>query len=213
MVKKCVRIYIEGGSKGRGEDSDFRRGWKKFLGELHELARKHGFNSLEVVRGKGRADTFRRFSKHNLEYPGDLCVLLVDSEIAVPGDARVWNVVGERVEDQWRCPSWATERHLYLMVHPVETWLTSDPEALRAFFKRGFKSERLPTKNLEDRPKSDIEEALKSATQDSGKGPYRHGQAHEIIERVQPDKVKTLRHGRRLFSALGSLIRGEPAPT
>jgi hypothetical protein len=211
VVKKCVRVYIEGGGKGRGEDSDFRRGWKKFLSELHELARKHGYDSLEIVRGKGRADAFRRFSKHNLEYPGDLCVLLVDSEMPVSKDALVWNVVGERVEDQWKRPSWATERHLYLMVHSVETWLTSDPDALRTFFRRGFKSDRLPTKNLEGRSKGDIEEALKNATQDSGNGPYRHGQAHEVIEFVRPDKVKTLRHGLRLFSSLGSLIRGEPA--
>jgi len=31
MVKRHVRVYIEGGAEGKTADSDFRRGWKKFL--------------------------------------------------------------------------------------------------------------------------------------------------------------------------------------
>jgi hypothetical protein len=86
----------------------------------------------------------------------------------------------------------------------------SDQDALQKFFKRGFNQNLLPTTNLEARAKDDIEQALKRATQDSLKGPYRHGQAHEIIEIVRPDRVKTLRHGQRLFDDLGRLIKGEP---
>jgi hypothetical protein len=212
VVKRVVRIYIEGGAVGRGADSDFRRGWKTFLKELHDTARAQDYHSLEIVRGGSRAEAFRRFKRHKTEHPNDLCVLLVDSETAVPEGARVWDSVARREGDDWQRPSWATERHLYLMVQFVETWLTSDPEALRAFFKRGFKPERLPTSDLEGRSKGDIEEALKSATQDSRKGPYRHGQAHEIIELVRPDRVKALKHGQRLFSSLGSPIKGEREP-
>lgn len=65
MVKqRCVRVYIEGGAEGRTADSDFRRGWKKFLTELHELARRNGFHALEIVRGKGRGNAFKRFVTH-----------------------------------------------------------------------------------------------------------------------------------------------------
>ena len=42
MVKRHVRVYVEGGAEGKTADSDFRRGWKKFLDELHELARANG---------------------------------------------------------------------------------------------------------------------------------------------------------------------------
>lgn len=210
MVKRCVRVYIEGGATGKTADSDFRRGWKKFLDGLHELARQHGYQSLEVVRGKGRGNTYQRFTNHEKEHPADLCVLLVDSETAVPNNSRVWDVVARRKGDGWPRPAWATERHLYLMVHMIETWLLTDQDALQQFFKNGFNPKALPTTKLEDRSKDEVNNALKKATKNSSKGPYQHGQAHEIIELVAPDKVKTLRHGRRLFDILGSFIKGEP---
>ncbi len=210
MVKRHVRIYIEGGAEGRAANNDFRCGWKKFLIELHELARAHGYQALEVVRGKGRGNAFNRFKKHQKEYPNDLCVILVDSEKEVPEGARVWDIVANRTGDKWERPIWATERHLYLMVHFVETWLLTDQDALRSFFKKGFNGRPLPTTNLEDRSKHEIEEALKKATQASSKGCYRHVHAHEVIGIVRQDRVRTLRHGQRLFDTLGRFIRNEP---
>lgn len=208
-MKKHVRVYIEGGAKGRTDDSDFRHGWKNFLIELHVLARNNDYQSLEVVRGKGRRETFDRFRKYQAEHENDLRVLLVDAETAVPEGSRVWDIVAHREGDKWQRPPWATERHLYLMVHFVETWLLTDQNALQNFFKQGFISRRLPTTNLEGRSKQDIIQALKAATRGSSKGSYRHSHAHKIIETVCPDRVRTLNHGRRLFETLGGLIRGE----
>jgi len=210
VVRRHVRIYIEGGAEGRTADSDFRRGWKKFLIEIHELARDQGYHSLEVVRGKGRGNAFSRFAKHKNDCPDDLCVLLADSEVAVPANANVWKVVATR--DKWEQPSWATDRHLYLMVHFVETWLLTDQDALQEFFNGNLNLKVLPTTNLESRSKKDIEDALGRATRNTKKGPYRHGQAHEIMEIVSPTRVKTLQHGNRLFASLSRLIKGEPEP-
>lgn len=210
MVRRHVRVYIEGGATGRTADSDFRRGWKKFLNELHVLARRHRYQSLEVVRGKGRGNAYQRFVNYKKEHPSDLCVLLVDSEMEVPDNSRVWDIVARREGDRWTRPAWATERHLYLMAPMVETWLLTDQDALQAFFKRGFNPKALPSTNLETRSKDEINGALKRATAGSSKGAYQHGQAHEIIELVAPDKVKTLKHGQRLFDTLGELIKGEP---
>jgi hypothetical protein len=208
-VVSCVRVYIEGGATGKVADNDFRRAWKKFLKELHEIAMSQGYQKLEVVRGKGRARTFDRFVKYEKEYPNDLCVLLVDAETAAPQGTSVWEVVRRREGDGWRRPTWATERHLYLMVYFVETWLLTDQDALEKFFSRGFDPAQLPTTNLEARSKDEIEDALRRATRGSKKGPYSHGLANEIIEFVRPDSVKRLWHGQRLFESLGSLIKGE----
>lgn len=211
-MSRSVRVYIEGGATGRIADSTFRYGWKRFLNELHVLARENGYHSLEVVRGKGRARTFDRFTKYNKRFPQDLCVLLVDAETAVPKGARIWDIVANRKGDNWKRPPWATEKHLFLMVHFVETWLLTDQNALQQFFKRGLDLKPLPTTNLEARSKQEIEAALKKATQLSSKGAYKHGQAHEIIGTVAPERVKTLTHGQRLFSCLSSLIRGNSNP-
>lgn len=209
-MKRHVRVYIEGGGEGRTSDSDFRRGWKRFLAELHELARSYGYHSLEVVRGKGRGRTFDLFSKHKSSCPQDLCVLLADSETSVDTIDNLWNVVATRPGDKWQRPAWAEERHLYLMVHFVETWLLTDQIALQQFFKQGFNAKPLPTTNLEGRSKADVEEALRKATQGTSKGAYRHGQAHEILELVSPEKVKTLAHGARLFNTLSEFIKVKP---
>ena len=203
MVKRCVRVYIEGGAEGRGADADFRRGWKAFLIELHDLARIFEYHELTVIRCKGRANAYHRFVTGKSQFPDDLCVLLVDFEMAVPTGGCVWDVVARRDGDKWQRPQWATERHLYLMVHFVETWLLTDQDALSKFFKRNFNPAGLPTTNLEDRSKQAVEAALKKATKDLSKGPYQHGQAHEIIEIVRPERVRTLTHGRRLFDVLG----------
>lgn len=206
-MKRHVRVYIEGGSVGRTADNDFRRGWKKFLRELDVIAKENGYQSLEVVRGKGRADTFRRFRHREKQYLNDLCVLLADSETQVPPGMGVWDVVARRDGDKWQRPNWASEQHLYLMVAFVETWLLTDQEAIGKFFKRDFDASPLPITNLEERSKFDINRALQLATKRCKKGSYKHGQAHEIIEHVRPDRVKTLVHGRRLFDELSSLIR------
>jgi len=209
-VKRCVRVYIEGGAKGHTEDSDFRRGWKRFLAELHDTARRHGYHSLEVVRGQGRSRTYRSFLNWREVHPDDLCVLLVDAETGVPDGAAVWDVVASRVGDGWPRPEWATERHLYLIVQFVETWLLTDPAALGHFFGTGFRSEGLPCTNLEQRSKAEIERALREATKETGRGPYAHGMAHRIIGDVDPECVKALPHGARLFATLARLITGLP---
>jgi hypothetical protein len=161
------------------------------------------------VRGKGRGDAFRRFSKHQRQFSNDLCVLLVDAEKVIPTGINVWDVVAQREGDKWQRPDWAKEEHLYLMVAFVETWLLADQEALASFFKRGFSPRSLPITNLENRTKKDLENALKQATKDCKNGPYRHGQAHEVIEFVCPEKVQTLTHGKRLFEVLSNLINNQ----
>ena len=204
MVKQEVRVYIEGGSTGVTGDNDFRRCWKKFLSELHELARQCGYHRLNVIRGKGRGNTFNLFVNSKANWPRDLSVLLVDSETAVPTSASVWKIVGDR--DKWQKPSWATDRHLYVMVHFVEAWLLTDQDALKQFFDGGLNLKVLPSSNLENRSKNEINDALTRATKDTKKGAYRHGQAHQIIELVDPEKVKVLTHGNRLFTMLRELI-------
>lgn len=206
MVRRSFWIYIEGGGDGKTADAAFRQGWRRFLSSLDELARVKGFLSLQVVRGKDRSQTYRMFVGHNTIRPQEPSVLLVDSEGALAIDTDPWTFVATRSGDNWKRPDWATREHLYFMVHFVETWLVSDPDALEFFFKRGFNRKRLPTINLETKSKTDIEQALKKATKDTPKGAYRHGQAHEIIGLVDPERVKTLNHGQRLFDGVTELI-------
>ncbi len=206
-MKRRVRIYVEGGATGRTADADFRRGWGRFLSELRDLAQANGYHTLEIVRGKDRAATFKRFKDYRNEFPNDLCVLLVDAETDAPSSVPVWEVVRNRPGDGWQRPNWASERHLYLMAHFVETWLLTDQDALQSFFRKGFDARGLPKTNLETRSKNDVNHALERATRNAQRGSYKHGQAHEVIEIVRPEKVKALYHGKRLFEKMDELIR------
>lgn len=213
MSRKSVRLYIEGGAVGRNADADFRRGWKNFLRrELESHAHTHNFATIEVVRGTGRQQTYNDFLISRKKHPEDLCVLLVDSETIVPPRMPVWSVVKQREGDKWDKPDWATDQHLYLMVIAVEAWLLTDQTALAKYFKRGFDVSRLPTTNLETRSKTEIDSALKRASKNCKCGPYRHGMAHEIVELVDSEKVKTLPHCARLFFELKALIRAVSGP-
>lgn len=202
-----VRVYIEGGAEGHTADKDFRRGWGKFLRELRDLAHAYNFKTLDVIRGKGRSNAYERFVGHRKQCPGDLCVLIVDSECPVQAGDTSWGLVAGRQGDRWERPPGAIDDDLFLMVESVETWLLTDPDALERFFGRGFRRNALPTNDLETRTKANVAAALLAATRDTKKGRYRHGQAHEILENVRPENVKQLSHGRRLFEGLGNRIR------
>ena len=206
-MRGTVQVFVEGGGSGNTQQhSDFRHGWSTFLSELRIIAQDNGYESLKIVRGKGRAMTFESFKKHKKKSPDDLCVLLVDSETSAPFTTNVWDIVRNHEGDGWQKPAWATEQHLYLMAHFVETWLLTDQEALRTFFRKGFNAKPLPTTDLENRSKGDVNKALHEATKNAQRGAYRHGQAHEIIELVCPERVKTLSHGKRLFEEMNQLL-------
>jgi len=207
-LKRTVQVFIEGGGDGNSrQHSNFRQGWSKFLSELRTIAQSNGYDALKIIRGGGRGRAFKSFKNHRKSLPNDLCVLLVDSETLAPITTNVWDIVKNRKGDGWEKPNWANEKHLYLMAHMVETWLLTDQEALQAFFRNGFNANPLPTTDLENRPTQDINRALQAATKNAQRGAYRHGQSHEIIELVRPERVKTLPHGNRLFEKMEELLK------
>ena len=218
MVKRRqVRMFIEGGADGRNAGGEFRRSWKNFLREVHDLARKHSFHSLEVIRGKSRSATFDLFKGGRDESPDDLCVLLIDSECAVATGTSSWQVVRTRTGDGWAKPDWCTDDHLLLMVQSVETWLITDHEALAKYFKKDFDPSKLPpmaqVTQFERRGKADIADALKNATKKCKRGEYSHGDGNAILYDVKPENVKLLLRGKLLFDTLAKLIVPKPTAT
>ena len=111
-----------------------------------------------------------------------LLVLLIDSEEPVAEGAPVW--ASSRRGTGLRSPRWAEEAHAYLMVQCVETWLVTDPDALAAHYKQGFKPDKLPKRtNLEDEPKDDVQRKLGEAI--GGRDHvYPHGDSAKLIALV-----------------------------
>ena len=150
-----VRLYVEGGGDGQLLDTLFREGWRRFFEEAG-LAGK----MPRVVRGQGRTQTFDMFSTAvATAQPGDLPLMLVDSEDSVlPGNS-VWQHLKAR--DGWDKPAGALEDQAFLMVQLMETWFLADRDLLRSYFGASFRDKHIRKwPELEAVPKTTVLKSL-----------------------------------------------------
>ena len=162
------------------------------------------------IRGESRGATYSRFVRGLEQHPGDLCILLVDSEEPGTSTEELWQHVKMRRGDLWDKPAAAGEERLYFMVPMVEAWLISDPEKLEEAIGRCFDADKLPRGGLENRSKDAINAALAHATRNCPKekqySKKTHGRANALIGVIRPEKVKSLPHGKRLFREVRKLL-------
>ena len=182
-----IKIYIEGGGEGKHLEIGFLRAWSKFF----QAAGLQG-RMPRVVRGKGRKNTYDLFCtalKHSK--PGEIPLLLLDSEGAVNEEHKIWQHLNSHSDDRFEQPAKATEAHAYLMVQVMETWLLADLDALKSHFGSQFKPDKIPAwKELETQHKSEVFAALEKATAACTQ-PYAKGKvSFEVLAKIDPKKVK-----------------------
>ena len=180
-----MKIYVEGGGESNRLRTECRKGFRSFF-ETSGLTGK----MPAVVACGSRNDAYKSFCTA-LKRPktGEVPLLLVDSEDAFSGTP--WTHLQAR--DHWDQPRNATDEHVYLMVHCMESWFLADPECLKTYFGNGFNENSLPGNvNVETISKVEVFKALKTATRRSkSKGEYGKGQhSFEILERIDPGLVR-----------------------
>lgn len=203
----AVRIYMEGGGTVDAKRR-LRQGMDEFLRELKAKCRDSRRNWKLVLSG-GRNDTISDFADaHRRARPGELVVLLVDSEAPVSASGPAAHLraeggqTGRLLKDT---PDDAT----HLMVQTMETWIVADREALAAYYGQHFVASALPpADDLETVPQKDVARALKNATQETPKGAYhKTHHAGDLLAQVDPAKARRrCRHCDRLFSVLARAI-------
>lgn len=182
MVK--VKVYVEGGSKGKLE-SKCREGFSEFF--IGAGLPKPKFTIIACgPRNKAR-DRF--FSALRSASPDSISLLLVDSEEPVRPSHTPWQHLFSR--DQWQRPSGAQEEHAHLMVQCMESWFLADVAELGKYFGSGFRPQSIAKRNdIENIPKVDVLRQLKSASSNSKKSAYDKGRhSFEILSRIDPEKV------------------------
>lgn len=203
MVKE-LRIYVEGGGRGRASRSSIRDGLSEFFSPLVRLARDRGIAWKMILSGS-RNDAFANFTLALSEHPKAFNVLLVDSECRVVLSR--WEHL--RRQDGWDVPDLG-EDHCHLMVQTIEAWLIADPEALVGFYGRGFQQGALPRRHdVEAIAKDDLIRALDRATARTQKGRY-HKILHcsILLGLLNRDRVRArARHCDLLFTALEARIQ------
>ena len=204
MRGRGVAIYMEGGGPGPDGKAALRQGMDRFLCPLKQAARRRSL-FWKLVPCGSRGETCRRFKNAvNNAHPNETQILLVDSEalMTLPPQAHLQET------DGWDL-SFAREETIHLMVQVMETWIVADPEALARYYGQGFNVGKLPQqRDLEQEPKTSVENALKDATRRTGKGVYhkiRH--ASELLKRLDQARVKErCPHCKRLFEELDQII-------
>ncbi len=197
----AIKIYIEGGGEGKDLDIRFREAWTKFF-KAAGLERR----MPRPFCGKGRKNTYdlfcTAFKNRKVE---EFALLLLDSEDAVAEGDTVWQHL--KKHDQMDKPAGATDKHDYLMVQVMETWLLADAETLRTYFGKQFKVSKIPAwTDLELQSKQSIFDALDKATAGCGEKRYAKGRiSFEVLAIISPQKVAdNCPHTKQLLDFLAS---------
>ena len=161
-----MHVYLEGGRHLRNPMKTFLR---NAVNAIHQRTIE-----LEVEPCGSRDDAIRRCAR-NAE-----AILLIDSE----GEdlPQLIDHVGARI---------GSANRAFFMVQLMEAWFLGDRQSLVAYYGRGFNTGRLPANpHVEDIPKRDVEDGLRNATRQSGKGTYNKSEhARELLGMLNPAAV------------------------
>ena len=185
-----TRIYFEG-------DPALREGFRVFLSGLATALGRQP----RLIAGEATAiaDFLTGLRKH----PDALNILLIDSER--PDDGRLFETICQPKGIDAR-----SRDHVFWMVQCMEAWFLADAPALGEFYGKEFREKAVPRNpNVEEIPKKDVFEALRTATKDTSKGRY-HKTKHapSLLKLIDPALAQQASaHCRRIFDRIPQLAQ------
>lgn len=173
-----------------------RAGFRQFLGPLWHPG-------IEIIPCGSRDETFMDFKRGLEQHPNAFNVLLVDSETSV--ERPRWDHLRQQ---GWKIPK-LPEDHCHFMAQAMEAWFVADPEALAAFYGRGFRRSALPnTAKIETVSKQDVFARLNAAVKKTAKKQYAKRHAPDLLQRLNSERVRQrAEHCDQLFKTLAAVIR------
>jgi Domain of unknown function (DUF4276) len=202
-----VKVYVEGGGDhNKSLQTLCRKGFSEFFGKA---GLKGHMPRIVACGGRSRAyDSFR--TSHENAGPGEIPVLLVDSEAPVEGGR--WEHVMKRSGDGWARPEGNSDDQLHFMVQAMEAWFHADKDALQRFYGQAFKRSALSQRtDIDNIPKADLFTGLRAATRQSQKGEYsKAGHSFQILAQIDPARVlaSSPAHAGALLKALERMCLG-----
>jgi hypothetical protein len=223
-----IRIYIEGfkdkiqipESKNpnfkskiisQGKIASLRIGFQGFFKDIKEMTESKNI-ALEIIMCGGRKSAYNDFVKALEDHDNAFNILLIDSEGKISQEDRIWEYLETKKEDQWQSLN-LTDEHCHLMVQVMEAWFIADINALKQFYQKGFKEDKIKRgmnnyQSIEQVSKETIDVWLRSATRHSVKGKYHKTQhAPKLLELLNVNQVRnSCYYCDRLFKTLIYII-------
>ena len=204
MVKE-IRIYIEGGGDSKNQKSSLTKGFSKFFLELVKEATTKNIKWNIIMCGT-RNNTFRDFKNALKSHPDAFNVLLVDAEAPV-NKKSPWEHL--KFRDNWDKPTEVNDDNCHLMVQTMEAWFIADIDALKTYYRQGFKVSGIPkTPHVETIAKDDLERIIKIATANTSKKEYHKiNHASELLGKIDANKVRQASpYCDRIFTTIQAII-------
>ncbi|MEH2411604.1 DUF4276 family protein [Nostoc sp.] len=181
---------------GKETTTGLRPGFRKFFQKLYDMA---GENiHIFLVMCGSRGDAYEDFKTALESQPEAFNVLLIDAESPVNSTVTPWEHLRNRTEDHpWILDAVDFEdEQCHLMVQTMEAWFIADIDALREFYGKKFKEDKIQRgikqlQNVEKVSKATLKVWLNAATRQTEKGKYhktRH--APKLLELLDVDKVR-----------------------
>jgi hypothetical protein len=204
MVKE-VRIHIEGGGDSMSQRTPLRKGFRKFFKELVNGTKSKKIEWTIIMCGT-RNHAFRDFKNALESHPDAFNVLLVDAEARVTKNSP-WEHL--KLRDNWDKPTGVNDDNCHLMVQTMEAWFIADIDALKTYYRQGFKVSGIPkTPHVETIAKDDLERIIKIATANTSKKEYHKiNHASELLGKIDANKVRQASpYCDRIFKTIQAII-------
>ncbi|MBD2391910.1 DUF4276 family protein [Aphanizomenon flos-aquae NRERC-008] len=204
MVKE-VRIHIEGGGDSKNQKSSLRQGFSKFFKELVNETKSKKIECSIIMCGT-RNHAFRDFKNALESHPDAFNILLVDAEARITKNSP-WEHL--KFRDNWDKPTEVNDDNCHLMVQTMEAWFIADIDALKTYYRQGFKVSGIPkTPHVETIAKDDLERIIKIATANTSKKEYHKiNHASELLGKIDANKVRQASpYCDRIFTTIQAII-------
>jgi len=153
-----------------------------------------------------RNHAFRDFKNALESHPDAFNILLVDAEARITKNSP-WEHL--KFRDNWDKPTEVNDDNCHLMVQTMEAWFIADIDALKTYYRQGFKVSGIPkTPHVETIAKDDLERIIKIATANTSKKEYHKiNHASELLGKIDANKVRQASpYCDRIFTTIQAII-------
>lgn len=197
-------LYIEGGARGL-RSGRLRQDCQRAFRNLLERMGLPGPRPRLVACGS-RNDVFDRFCIQLKSGEHDYVAMWIDSEDPLSDVERTWDHLSAR--DLWERPFGAVDEQVLFMTTCMETWIMADSQTLKRHYGTNLQETALlPLKDLEKRPRGEVQKVLIRATRNCSNAYAKGCRSYAVFGSLDPLALESLPSFARIKRILQQRLR------